>query len=174
MSRETQFKEIGGDKYACHMMPATIANKTLIELVDVVGRPAATILANAFTAKDIGDLDVEELVSVAMQAVFQRMDGDRGDALMKAILNGVVVEGKGDVVKNFDDHFRGRILTLYKVFRWAVEVNYQDFFDAVRSSALITKISSVGAKAYSQLTTTRTSTDSSSPAKASTSPTSGT
>lgn len=168
MSRETQFAEIGGDKYVCTMMPATLANKTLITLVDVIGRPATTILANAFTAKDIGDLDVEELIGVAMQAVFERVDGDRGDALIKAVLNGVQVEGKGEVVKVFDDHFRGRILTLYQVFRWAIEVNYQDFFDAVRSSALITKISSAGAKAYHQLTMTPTSTDSSSPAKAST------
>lgn len=169
MSRDTAFKEIGGEKYACTMMPATLANKTLIELVEVVGRPAATVLANAFTAKkDVADLDVDELVRVAMQAVFERMDGERGDALVKAVLDGVTVEKKGDVVKMFDEHFRGRILTLYKVFGWAIEVNYQDFFDAVRSSALITKISSVGAKAYSQLTTIPKSSDLSSPAKAST------
>lgn len=168
MSRETQFKEISGDKYACSMMPATLANKTLITLIDVVGRPATTILANAFTAKDVGDLDVEELIGVAMTAVFERMDGDRGDALVKAVLTGVTVESKGDVVKIFDEHFRGQILTLYKVFRWAIEVNYQDFFDAVRSSALITKISSAGAKAHNRLTTILTSTDSSSPTKAST------
>lgn len=168
MSRDTQFKEISGDRYACSMMPATLANKTLITLVDVIGRPATTILANAFTAKDVGDLDVEELIGVAMTAVFERMDGERGDALIKAVLTGVVVEGKGDVVKMFDEHFRGRILTLYKVFRWAIEVNYKDFFDAVRSSALITKISSVGAKAYSRLTTIPKSSDSSSPTKAST------
>lgn len=169
MARDTQFKEISGDKYVCQMMPATLANKTLITLVEIVGRPAATILADAFTAKkDIGDLDVQELLNVAMQAVFERFDGDRGDAIVKAVLEGVLVEGKGPVNECFDDHFRGRILTLYKVFRWAIEVNYKDFFDAVRSSALITNISSVGAKALSRLTMTPTSTDSSSPTKVST------
>ncbi len=168
MSRETENTEIGGQRYICTMMPATLANKTLITLVEIIGRPAATILANAFTEKDFGDIDIEELAGVAMQAVFERFDGERGDAIVKALLVGVRVEGINEELSTtaaFDKHFRGRILTLYKVFRWSVEVNYRDFFDVVRSSGLITKISSAGAKALSRVITTPTSSESSSPTR---------
>jgi len=166
MAREIQFKEIGGVKYICEMMPATQANKTLISLTEIIGRPAVSMIAKAFT--DDGDIEIDDLAGIGLASMFERFDEDVGDRMIKSVLTGVRAEGVSDLAKEFDEHFRGRILDLYKVFAWALEVNYKDFFDAARSSALISKLSSVGVKARSLLTSTTPSSDLSPPTKGST------
>ena len=73
----------------------------------------------------------------------------------------------------FDIHFKGRVLAMYKVFAWAMEVNYRDFFGAAHSSPLGQILKMAGSKAWSGLTSTpRSGSSSSDPEETSTSPTS--
>lgn len=158
MARDVARKEIGGQMYNCTMMPATKANRTLISLTEIVGRPAVAMLSNAFV--NDANIEISDLAGIGIATIFERFDEETGDRLIKNILDGVLCEGVGPVNDHFDEHFRGRILTLYQVFAWALEVNYKDFFDGARSSALMSKISTAVAKVQSRLTTIPTSSDS--------------
>ncbi len=135
MTRKTETTEIDGHKYACTMMPATLAQTTFIRLVDLVGKPVLFMAAGAF--KEDGKLDMGNLAELGLATLFDRLTPEESDEVIKAVLNGVMVEGEGDVLKAFDDHFRGRVLSMYRVFQWALGVNYRDFFDAATSSGLL-------------------------------------
>ena len=146
MSREVETVSIDGEKYACRMMPATKGQKVLIRLTELVGRPALVMAAGAVRGE--GDVQLHDLIEVGTRIIFERLTDEEADASIKDVLDGVMVEGGGDVLKNFDEHFRGRILHLYKVFAWALEVNYRDFFDAALSSDLKETVQEVGTKAW--------------------------
>lgn len=164
MSTETKFKEIDGHKYACMMMPATKSQRIFIELTQLMGHPAVAMISNAFQPKEKGaELHVEELMATGVRVMLSELDPDTSDRIIKTVFDGVKLEGVGnlDEPATFDAHFRGRVMSIYKVFAWAMEVNYQDFFDAARSSPLGAIWSAVKQKGLSGLTATLSSGESS-------------
>ena len=166
MSREVELKEIDGEKYACRMMPATVAQKTLVRLTDLVGRPVMVMIAGAI--RDEGETELQTIAEIGTRILFERLTDDESDFVIKSVLDGVMVEGGGEVLKSFDEHFRGRIMHLYKVFAWSVEVNYRDFIDAALSSDLKTSVKEVATKAWQAATSTMKSGESAQMTKEST------
>ena len=156
MSRETQFREIDGIKYVCTMMPATVAHKTLLQLTEVVGRPVLLAVAKA-VGND--ELLLDELVETGTHALFERLNPSVGEDLILDLLQGVRVEGVGELSRKdvFDNHFRGRIFHLYKVLGFSVEVNFRDFFDELLSQQLKKNVGAGLQKAGSLLTSMLTS-----------------
>ena len=162
--RETEYKEIDGVRYACDMMPATKAHKTLIELTAMVGRPVIVAIAKGASGGDLGESEVDSLAEVGTALLFDRLTPDSSDQVIQNVLDGVRSEGVGNLSDRitFDQHFRGRIVHLYKVFAWAVEVNYRDFFAVASSSHLLQNLRQKAGLAALHLMQTPSSDDSSS------------
>lgn len=160
---ETQRTEIDGVKYICEMMPATKAHKVLIELLDILGRPALVAIATGAGGKGF-DAGIDVIAEVASRLLTEKLTPDSSDRIIKIALDGVKAEGVGAVneEKIFDNHFRSRILHLYKVFAWAIRVNYMDFFNAADSNPSISGVKSLLGKVSVTLTAMMSSLDSSS------------
>ncbi len=153
--RESEHKNIDGVDYTCEMMPGTLAQKTLVELTLLLGRPLLVSLAKGFTGE--GEVEIDELADAATLLLSERLNAESSDRLIKATLQGVTTSGAGYVAATdaaFDTHFRGRILHLYKVFAWSLEVNYRDFFDGALSSPLLEKAKQAAKRAYHRSTST--------------------
>ena len=154
--RETEHKNIDGTNYVCLMMPATVAQKTLVRLTDTLGRPLVFALSKALGDEEI---EVEHLADVALRALFDKLNEETSDDIIKSLLDGVEAEGVGSVSSPavFDSHFRGRVLHLYKVVAWSVEVNYRDFFDAAATKKLKQSLQTVLTRASTPPTSTQPS-----------------
>ncbi len=154
MSVEAKVKEIDGIGYACTMMPGRLANKTLTRLTLLVGKPALVMAAGAIEADKEEDEEklLLHLIRVGVEQVFRGLTPDESDEVLMALMSGVKYQGcpvERDLSDEdlFDDHFRGAMLRAYKVWAWALQCNYQDFLDAVRSNRTLSKIQAVGTKA---------------------------
>jgi hypothetical protein len=154
--RETEFKEIDGVKYSCDMMPATKAQATLIRLVETLGRPVVVALAKGASGGNFGDAELDDLAQVGTSILFERLTPENADRIIKDAFHGVRAEGVGEVAQDkiFDGHFKGRLMHMYRVFGWAVEVNYRDFFDAARGNRLLGSLRARVESAVSQQTST--------------------
>ncbi len=171
--RETEFTEIDGEKYVCTMMPGTKAQMTFVEMSQLIGAPAMAMIAKAFEPVVTKDGDVKEgldahtvesLMAQGVQVFLTELTPAQSDRIIKTLMDGIKCEGVGDLsdVKLFDAQFRGRVLTMYRVFSWSMEVNFRDFFDAALSSRIRQILQKAGAKAWSGLTSIPSSEDSSS------------
>lgn len=161
--RKPQFKEINGHKYACTMMSVRKAHQTWIELVGTLGQPVVSAIARA---SDEPDQQAANLIPAVMSMAMMNLQGEVADRLLVSVFDGVRVEGFGELKPwddQFDDHFRGRIFAMYKVWAWAVQVNYQDFLDEAQSLGLGQMVTKGKAALQTHLTQTSESGDQSSP-----------
>ena len=140
MAREKENTTIDDVDYVCHMMPATMANKVLVELSGTLGQPLLVAIATVFEGG--GSTEVERVVDTAMKFVLQRLSPDDADRVCKLVLNGVSASGAGALheTDNFDAHFRGKIFHLWKVVFWSIKVNYRDFFYAANSNPTVSNL----------------------------------
>ena len=97
---------------------------------------------------------VTRFIAPAVSSIFSKGSGDTGAALALAfqglasnspaelksiteiLLEGCTVAFEGRTVRLltvFDTVMRGKIFTVFKLLAWAVEVNYADFFAALKS-----------------------------------------
>lgn len=142
MARTTENKKIDDVDYACDMMPATLANKVLIELSGTLGHPLLVAITTLYDGGSDGDIDLKHAVDTAMKLVMSRLSPDDADRICKLMLNGVGTAGVGPLheVVNFDKHFGGRIFHMWKVVFWSIKVNYRDFFYAASSSPTVSNL----------------------------------
>ena len=175
--RETKQTNINGVGYECTMMPATVAQKTLVQLVDALGHGAVSAIAGGF-----GGDGIERVADATMQILTRKLTPESTDSILMSVFNGVCTEGHEDEDlkgsgelndrRNYDEHFAGRILTMYKVFAWSIQVNYADFFAVARSNPKLNSLSGRAEKVFSALIATIESGTSSSTGTPSTSETS--
>lgn len=143
--RERKYKEIGGVKYICEMLPGDAAIELHAEFVQRIGAPALGIMSGVFrgaTDEDGGkaaNTQVEDLLARAVAVFLQEMSPREVSSYMIRMMNGVEAEGVGELhdQATFAKHFRGGTGDMWKVFMWSMEVNFHDFFAACRSLPLI-------------------------------------
>jgi hypothetical protein len=84
-----------------------------------------------FLASDVDNLDFEELSQV-FDAIHDKMTPKDWLEFVKQALSQTTVNGRpvGDTA-HFNEVFAGKILLLYKVLWYTLEVNFGDFFAAV-------------------------------------------
>ena len=154
MAREKENTTIDDVDYVCHMMPATMANKAMVELSGALGHPL--LVAISSTVGSGADTDVEHIVDTAMKLVMTRLSPDDADRICKMMLHGVRASGAGPLheVDNFDAHFRGRLCHMWKVVFWSIHVNYRDFFYAANSSPTVSNLVGALSSGAKALTTT--------------------
>ena len=135
--RKPETKEIDGHKYLCTMMSVRQAHQTFLSLCATLGGPVVEAIAKG---SDDLDGDATRLITAAISAAVQNLEGEVGDRLIESVFKGVAFVGKdatGFELKPWDDdferHFHGRIFTMYKVWAWSVEVNYRDFLDGAQA-----------------------------------------
>lgn len=172
--REMKTREIGGVGYSCTMMPALKAHALFVELTQLIGVPAMSVISAAFEKRpgDVIENDedesphVETLLARGIQIFLAELTPKQANRIILTAMDGVRCGKTGDPDNKplqlheedaFNAHFKGRTLDIYRVFSFALECNYRDFFDSARSSGLLRAISSrikaVGDAAASSLQT---------------------
>ena len=131
MAREPKTKTINGVDYTCAPFIPTHALKYQVALLKVLGRPLGAFGAS-FTGADLknpaGFLDHDINFAAIISAFVDVLDADRHIDLIKNLLSQTTVGGREI---NFDVHFQDRLLDIFSVVAFVLEVNYADFFQKI-------------------------------------------
>ncbi len=124
--REPVERTIDGETYTFCQMTPTASLKLMVRIARIIGAPMGGIMGDAKVGKDIleQDIDVPGIVS----SICANLDQDEVVEIVKAALSQTIHTGKGEVSKQFDLIFAGRLPHLFKVVGTALEVEYGDFF----------------------------------------------
>lgn len=155
MAIETKEKKIGDAVYMVTQLPARRALRLKAKLIKLFG-PALTqfvLMANdpaekekgEMTAEEAAELDATDLVDKyklrslkrasavkVVQFLVQGVDDRNFDELCVEILQGVRRDGVELIPAIIDQAFAGRLMDLYTVILFVLEVNFADFFFAMK------------------------------------------
>lgn len=131
--REPVEKTIDGEKYTFCQLPPKRSLKLMMRILRIVGPTLGVAVEGARTGAgvDIGallttDIDVSRIVS----ALCERLDENEVEAIVDDLLSQTIHGGKGEVSRQFDVLFGGRLQHLFKVVYAALQVEYGDFLAA--------------------------------------------
>lgn len=126
---KTETTVIDGEEYTLSQLPAMRSLKLFSKLAGILGPALAKAggLAGTDGSADLGAL--AELVGM----LAAKLPGEELEAITNDLLWNLR-RGTLDVApkKGFDLAFAGKATTVFKLLRWAFEVNYGDFFAAGR------------------------------------------
>lgn len=133
--RESKQSNIDGITVTVVMLPAKRARNLLRRIMSVAAPAVTKALGNANSLEDI---DLGSL-SDAATLFFDRLPEEALDAITDPLLEECTLQ-KGDRIGTCaqigDELFAGKLLTLGKVIKFALEVNYGDFLGALKSANL--------------------------------------
>ena len=125
--RESKTEHFEGLAVTVQQLPAMRAVKLSRRLAALLAPLAPALAAD-------GDVSVlGEALGKALEA-FSEKDLE---ALIKEVLEGATVEEDGKIsplLPRFEDIFAGRVLLVYRVLIFALEVNFADFFEKARGA----------------------------------------
>lgn len=127
----SQTRTIDGHVYEVFALPAW----TAVEVFHALTKALAPAVAGVAAAE--GSNGVAALTG-SLERMVAQLPAPELVRLSKLLLTGarVVVNGQSAEVNAISDvHFQGRVLALFKVVAFAVEVNFPDFFAAFRGVA---------------------------------------
>ena len=136
--RKPHEKEIDGVHYVMHEMNPFKSSGLLTRLLKLLGKPMASIISGI--KKDDGqsildsNLD-QSLIGAAVEDLSSRLNEKEVDKLIKDLLVKDLIAFKTEdmeehkKIANLETHFgKFGILHLFKVVKFALEVNFGDFF----------------------------------------------
>jgi hypothetical protein len=130
--KEDQQLTIDGDKYVIRSMKTSEGARTLIRLAKLV-LPNAQGVGSIFDAKnqllDLFDKPID--FEAFLKALGERMDDEAIMGVVETTLSPLSVVRGGKMIElrdAYDEHFKGRYETLFKVFFAALRHNYASFF----------------------------------------------
>ena len=137
--RTSDKRTIDGLEFTTTMLPARRASRLGARLLRLAG-PVLKKLGGIKMGDDVGQL------IPALFVLFESVSDDELESLQAEILCGTSVKMSlpgekkprnvdmvdGDMI---DLVFTGRLATMYKAMKFAVEVNFSDFFDVLRNAA---------------------------------------
>jgi hypothetical protein len=139
MARTQAAKEIDGFTYSVDQLPGRKSITFLARLGRIVGPSLGPLVkALKFEGKtvDLTKLELEP-IGVAIGKLFVDLSETETDAIMRELLQGATYVD-GDRIVNvwdtFDLHFKGRPAAGLKLVAFAMEVNYGNFFGALKSA----------------------------------------
>jgi hypothetical protein len=135
-------KTIDKIDYTALPLPARQGLQLLTKLTKMVGDSALVFAARGFEDIKNGNGVDFEVATYAVQRLVEKLDERDVLSTVLEILDCVhCIEAQGDLSDEvkFDMHFRGKMLHLFKVLQFALEVNFRDFFDAVPSRKSVMK-----------------------------------
>lgn len=132
---------IDGVEYICHVQAAIPANQSLIKLMGVISPPTLALLSGAvrgFASDGEGELTLSGLGNMdlvtGLVMLFQELTPEAATVILQEGFRGIstpeLLANKLDLSEEntFNEHFRGHLIRMYKVFAWSLRCNYQDFF----------------------------------------------
>lgn len=135
-------RDINGVTYNFEQFNTTLALKTLTRLTRLIGEPLAIALGGASTTPPttpggasavktkIADREISgETLGKAVHALIERLDDKEVLSLFELLTAEKVLCNGGKIV--FNDHYRGNITLMFKVFMTALEVQYGNFMDVL-------------------------------------------
>jgi len=126
-------RNIDGTLYSVSQLPASRGLEMFGRLSGLVGPAALEALAKGASL----DKDLQTLAPAAVMLFARLQPGDLS-GIAKELLGPAAADSK-PLAPVFETHFQGRIVHLFKVLLFAVEVNYRDFFDALGGLAVLSK-----------------------------------
>jgi hypothetical protein len=153
---ENNTREIDGMTVEVFLLPPTHALKVLTRLSKIVGEPlglAAGALLGDKPEESRGDAEAppasalqkdipDAVIGKVLAAFTDRLDEGVVLDTLKLVLANVFVKTDGDAGTrkvNLEQDFLGKTLTMLKVFAFALEVNFSDFFAGASGSGAILK-----------------------------------
>lgn len=138
---------IGDETYSFAKWGAEEALTNLIKISKMVGKPLGILLGGALGGEDetlFGEkkslLEREinpDMISLAMEAITANMDESSMIPLIKALTSkDVMCDGRRIT---FNKHYEGRMMTVFKVIKAGLEVQYGNFFEELLEVAPIKK-----------------------------------
>lgn len=136
MAVKDENKTINGRQYYVVQMPPSQALVLQLKLTKILGG-AIGALAPALTNKGTDGAGRSALMAGAIGALFENATEEEVFTLVRDVVTTVKVDGERVVI---DKHFQGEYLAdVYKVFFWAVGVNFSSFFGAGGLDGLLDK-----------------------------------
>ena len=135
MPQDPQTKEIDDLEFTIVPLDPFKANRLLLDLGEALGF-AGGELKFGNIQKGVLNANVDGgSVARSIGELCHRIPRERFEKMVKDIGVLTTVKGHGllDKQAKIDELFRGRLWTLYKWIAFALEVNYQDFFDGIIS-----------------------------------------
>ncbi len=153
-------KTIDGENYKIGYFPAGQSVDELTGLLDIFGLSIGKLveIVNKLP-KDFLDADISNLtesldmgpVGEAFGILCSRLNEKKVSNVIKRFMAQVMHEKSGVVADCFDEHFKGRLFHMFKVFIAALGVQYSDFFGAIGGAqGFAEKIHTILAKQTSQ------------------------
>jgi hypothetical protein len=133
--------EIDDVAYICLVQAAIPANQSLIKLMGVISAPTISLLSGAVRgfAMEDGELTVAGLGNMdfvtGLTMLFSELTPDAATVILQEGFRGIATPDMKAAGKDLSDeavlneHFRGHLLRMYKVFAWSLGCNYRDFLD---------------------------------------------
>lgn len=134
--KDTKDITIDGYKYTCTQFDVRKSLSVLTRVAKVIGEPLGSILARLEPGKKATEQDIGKLmIGEALGQLTRSLGEDEAYELFKDICRNVVVTVPAGQVggqlkdDTFDLHFRGKggLIRLFKVVKFALEVNYENF-----------------------------------------------
>lgn len=128
MARATQSQDIDGTVFAVTQLPAMRSMRLMHRLAKAVG--PAMLKAVGGKAVSLKELDLAS-VGDAAQMVFETFSENDFEALIRELLEGATVDHEGRTIPLmpvFDLVLAGKVGTILKLLKFALEVNYGSFF----------------------------------------------
>lgn len=122
---QVQQKVIDGYRIDMSPLPAFAALEQFTALTGLIGPAAMSLLGK------------DEALAGALAASLGKVKGADVTALTRALLATTSVTVNGQTVPLlpiFDTEFQGKLLTVFKILAFAIEVNYGDFFAAAKGA----------------------------------------
>ena len=126
---ETKEKEIGGMRFTVSQLPAMRALKTLNRIGRILG-PAFAKASGASKGGDLGGTEIAAFAD-AIHILFDKLTDEELEGLTRALLDTATVDGKL-LMPQFDTVMSGKVEVILQLLKFAFEVNYGNFFNAVR------------------------------------------
>lgn len=131
MARESKTAEIDGYVFTVQQLPAMRSMKLMHKLAKAVGPAMLKALGSEFLNKmNLGVMQVGAL-SEGMQLLFEAFSETDLEQLVKTLFETAKLECEGQtfpMMAVFDEKLAGRLGTIMKAVKFALEVNYSDFF----------------------------------------------
>jgi len=144
MARAQKEKTIDGLTFTVQQLPAMRSLKLMHKLGKTIGPAMLKALSGAPAGKEIkvGNINVADMAD-GVSLLFDRLSAEDTESIVRELFETTMVTENGQtfqLMPVFDNVLAGKMATLFKAVKFALEVNYQDFLPALLASAQASQV----------------------------------